>query len=168
MAELTNQYIAQKLGNHFGEAIISVSEPYGMLTLVVTPNKAKEMLLWLKNDAEIQAQFLTDLCGAEFPEITDQQFCVIYHLHSFIHNIRIRVKAFLPASNPSIASVADIFPAANWQERETYDFYGIQFEGHPNLTRILNADEMDYFPLRKEYPLEDGTRTDKEDKYFGR
>lgn len=168
MAELTNEYIAQKLGNYFADGIISVSEPYGMLTLVVHPAKAKELLIWLKNDTEIQAQFLTDLCGAEFPELQGQEFCVIYHLHSFVNNIRIRVKAFLPASNPTIASVVSIFPAANWQERETFDFYGIIFEGHPNLTRILNVDEMDYFPLRKEYPLEDGTRTDKEDKYFGR
>lgn len=168
MTELTNQYIEQKLSNQFGDAVISASEPYGMLTLVVHPLKAKEILLWLKNDTEIQAQFLTDLCGAEFPEFPAQRFCVIYHLHSFINNIRIRIKAFLPETNPSILSIADVFPAANWQERETYDFYGIQFEGHPNLVRILNADEMDYFPLRKEYPLEDGTRTDKEDRYFGR
>ena len=74
----------------------------------------------------------------------------------------------MPIVNPSIATVTDLFAAANWQERETFDFYGIIFEGHPNLTRIMNVDEMDYFPLRKEYPLEDGTRTDKEDKYFGR
>jgi NADH-quinone oxidoreductase subunit C len=65
-------------------------------------------------------------------------------------------------------SITALFEAANWMERETYDFYGIRFEGHPNLKRILNMDEMDYFPLQKQYPLEDGKREDKEDLYFGR
>jgi NADH-quinone oxidoreductase subunit C len=168
MTDLTNEYITEKINTEFANDILSVSEPYGLLTIVVNPDKAKDLLTWLKNNNEIKAQFLTDLCGAQFPDLMGKEFCVIYHVHSLINNIRIRIKAFIPASNPTIASITSIFPAANWQERETYDFYGINFEGHPNLTRILNADEMDYFPLRKEYPLEDGTRTDKEDKYFGR
>jgi NADH-quinone oxidoreductase subunit C len=168
MSELTNVYIAEKIRNQFGDAILSASEPYDMLTLVVNPSIAHGVINWLKNDAEIKIQFLTDVCGAQFPEIEGQEFCVIYHLHSLTNNIRIRIKLFIPASNPIIATVTDLFESANWQERETYDFYGIIFEGHPNLTRILNVDEMDYFPLRKEFPLEDGTRTDKEDKYFGR
>jgi NADH-quinone oxidoreductase subunit C len=168
MSELTNVYIAEKIRNQFGDAILSASEPSDMLTLVVNPSIAHGVINWLKNDAEIKIQFLTDVCGAQFPEIEGQEFCVIYHLHSLTNNIRIRIKSFIPASNPIIATVTDLFESANWQERETYDFYGIIFEGHPNLTRILNVDEMDYFPLRKEFPLEDGTRTDKEDKYFGR
>ena len=64
--------------------------------------------------------------------------------------------------------MTSLYASANWMERETYDFYGIIFDGHPDLRRILNMDEMEYFPLRKEYPLQDATRTDKEDKYFGR
>jgi NADH-quinone oxidoreductase subunit C len=168
MTELTNAYIAEKIRNQFGDAILSASEPFDMLTLVVNPSIAHNVINFLKNDSEIQVQFLTDVCGAQFPEIEGQEFCVIYHLHSLTNNIRIRVKAFIPASTPTIATVSDLFSSANWQERETYDFYGILFEGHPNLNRIMNVDEMDYFPLRKEYPLEDGTRTDKEDKYFGR
>jgi NADH-quinone oxidoreductase subunit C len=79
-----------------------------------------------------------------------------------------RVKVFVPIDNPKVPSLTKIFASADWQERETFDFYGIIFEGHPNLTRILNVDDMDYHPLRKEYPLEDQTRRDKEDLYFGR
>lgn len=166
--EINNTYILEKLHTQFGNEIISSEEPYGMLTITVKPNAAFTILSWFKNDKEIQATFLTDVCGAHFPDLPGQEFCVIYHIHSLVNNIRIRVKAFLSGNSPSIPSITNLFPAANWQERETYDFYGILFEGHPNLTRIMNVDEMDYFPLRKEYPLEDGTRTDKEDKYFGR
>jgi NADH-quinone oxidoreductase subunit C len=67
-----------------------------------------------------------------------------------------------------VKSITSFFSAANWMERETYDFYGIIFEDHPNLKRILNVEYMDYFPMRKEYPLEDPTREDKDDRYFGR
>jgi NADH-quinone oxidoreductase subunit C len=93
---------------------------------------------------------------------------VVYHLHNLERNTRLRIKTFLPAANPEIASICDIFPAANWMERETFDFFGITFSNHPNLIRILNVEYLDYFPLRKEYPLEDPTREDKENKFFGR
>ena len=89
-------------------------------------------------------------------------------MHSWKNAIRLRVKSYLPKSNPSIQTITDIYEGANWLERETFDFFGIQFEGHPNLTRILNMDEMDYHPMRKEYHLEDQTREDKDDRFFGR
>ena len=74
----------------------------------------------------------------------------------------------MPKSDLVVPTLTEVYPAANWMEREAYDFYGFHFAGHPNLKRILNMDEMNYHPMRKEYPLEDGTRHDKEDKYFGR
>jgi NADH-quinone oxidoreductase subunit C len=74
----------------------------------------------------------------------------------------------VPISNPIVPTLTTIYAAANWMEREAFDFYGILFEGHPKLKRILNADDMDYFPMRKEYPLEDATRQDKIDALFGR
>ena len=89
-------------------------------------------------------------------------------MHSLTNNVRLRLKCWIPEANPEIASATPLFAAANWMERETYDFFGIQFNGHPNLVRILNEDTMDYFPMRKEYHLEDATREDKDDRYFGR
>jgi NADH-quinone oxidoreductase subunit C len=89
-------------------------------------------------------------------------------LHNLLKNKRIRIKTFVTAGNPTIETITDLFASANWMERETYDFYGIIFRGHPNLKRILNVEYMDYYPLRKEYPLEDPTRDDKTDRFFGR
>jgi NADH-quinone oxidoreductase subunit C len=93
---------------------------------------------------------------------------VNYHVHSLIHNVRLRLRAFLPIEEPNIATITDIYVGADWLERETYDFFGVNFVGHPDLRRILNEDSMDYFPMRKEYHLEDATREDKDDRYFGR
>lgn len=109
---------------------------------------------------------LTDLTAAHFPD--SSQFCVIYHLHNLVRNFRLRLRVFLPESEPKIASACGVYSGANFMERETYDFFGIIFQGHPNLVRILNAETMEYFPLRKEYALEDNSREDKDDDMFGR
>jgi len=82
--------------------------------------------------------------------------------------VRLRLKIYLPVASPTVSTLTPVFAAANWMERETYDFYGVVFEGHPNLKRILNVDEMIIFPMRKEYPLEDQVRQDKNDSMFGR
>jgi len=89
-------------------------------------------------------------------------------MHNWIDNVRVRFKTFLDIKNPVVESATDLFRSANWQERETYDFYGIIFKNHPQLKRILNMDEMESFPLRKEFPMEDPGRTDKDDRFFGR
>ena len=89
-------------------------------------------------------------------------------LRNLFKNIRLRLRVFLPASHPEVDSMSAVFSSANWQERETYDFFGIIFTNHPNLVRILNMDEMEVFPLRKEFPLEDAGRVDKDDRFFGR
>jgi NADH-quinone oxidoreductase subunit C len=89
-------------------------------------------------------------------------------LHNLKENVRIRFKVFVPSAKPDVFSATALYESANFMERETYDFYGVNFLGHPNLIRILNVDEMDYFPMRKEFPLEDQTRIDKDDEMFGR
>jgi NADH-quinone oxidoreductase subunit C len=168
MSEITNEHLLSRLRAHFGEFIYNESTPFEMATIVLHKDKIVEVLTWLYNDPEFKFQFLTDVCGIHFPEIKGAELGVIYHIHSLTNNLRLRIKCFISIDNPSISTISNVFPAANWQERETYDFFGIIFEGHPDLRRILNVDEMDYFPMRKEFPLEDGTRTDKEDEYFGR
>ena len=168
MADINNGYLLQQLQGKFEADIISADEPYGMLTIEFNKNKIVELLSYLYNHNQLQMQFLTDVCGIHFPDSAGKELGVIYHLHSLQNNLRLRIKCFMPNDAPEIDTVTSVFASANWQERETFDFYGIHFTGHPDLRRILNVDEMDYFPLRKEYPLEDQTRTDKDDTYFGR
>ena len=163
---LTKKIVEDKLRQEFGENILNVYEPYGMLTIEVSNDKIGEIIKYLKEDEELEFTFLTDLCGMHY-ESTDQ-LGVVYLMHQLPQNIQIRLKTFMPKSNPETQSLTHLFSAANWLERETYDFFGIIFKGHPDLRRIMNVDEMDYFPLRKEYPLEDLTRTDKDDSMFGR
>ncbi len=166
--EITNGYILKELQDKFGEDIYNTTEPYGMITIEFNKEKIVELLSYLYHHTQLQMQFLTDVCGIHYPDNAGKELGVVYHVHSLQNNIRLRIKCFMPNDAPNIPTVSDLFSSANWQERETFDFYGINFTGHPNLKRILNVDEMDYFPLRKEYPLEDQTRTDKDDTYFGR
>lgn len=167
MSELTNAIVLEKLVAKFGAGILSHDEPYGMLTIVAEKNINVKMLKFLFDDEQLKFQFMTDLCGIHYPDQA-LELGVIYHLHSLENNVRIRLKFFVSKENPTIATATSVYATANWQERETFDFFGIIFEGHPDLRRILNVDEMEAFPLRKEFPLEDPNRTDKKDYFFGR
>lgn len=161
-----DQLVVSKLSNRFSNAIESHEALSDMLCITVKKESIQSILLFLRDDQELQYNFLTTLCGMHYPQ--NEQLGVVYHLQSFVNNHRIRIKTVTELSNPKIPTITNIWPAANWMERETYDFYGIQFDGHPNLKRILNMDEMIDFPLRKEFPLEDQTREDKDDSMFGR
>lgn len=161
--------IQQKLESTFGEQVKNFRTEYDLFVFEVDVNSSFEVIKFLKENPSLNFNFLTDVCGIHYPENKiDEQFCVVYHLHNWFENKRIRVKIFLNGEKPKIDSIASLYLSADWQERETYDFYGIHFEGHPNLCRILNMDEMISFPLRKEFPMEDGGRTDKDDRFFGR
>jgi NADH-quinone oxidoreductase subunit C len=165
---MDNGFIANQLKEKFGDGILDISEPYGLLTAIVNKNLILDVASWLSEKDGLQFGFLTDITAVHYPEQKGEEFCVVYHLHNLQKNIRIRLKAFVSAEKPELFSMTSIFKSANWMERETFDFYGIRFIGHPNLKRILNMDEMDYFPMQKQYPLEDQQREDKEDKFFGR
>ena len=163
--ELLNK-ITEKLNEQIHGAVEKTEIAYDFPVFYINKDKIHEVLAFLKNDSEFNFHFLTDLCGIQSAD--EKHLGVIYHLHNMPKNFRVRVKTFFPMAHPEIPTATDIWPAANWMERETYDFYGVRFKGHPNLKRILNVDEMDIFPLRKEYPLEDQSREDKSDKMFGR
>ena len=165
---LTNTIIQQRLTEKFGELLINWEEPYGMLTFTAPKELNLKVLQFLFDDAELKFTFLTDLQAVHYPDQTGAELAVVYHLHNWTDNIRIRFKVFTDILQPDVFSATALFQSANFMERETYDFFGVNFVGHPNLIRILNVDEMDYFPMRKEFPLEDQTRIDKDDEMFGR
>ncbi len=165
---LTNEIIKQKLTDKFGNEITDWEEPYGMLTFTSQKDLNLKVLQFLYDSDDLKFRFLTDLCAVHFPERKGEELAVVYHLHNLVDNIRIRYKIYTDISKPDVFSVTALYAAANWMERETYDFYGVNFVGHPNLKRILNVDDMEYFPMRKEFPLEDQTRLDKDDEMFGR
>lgn len=165
---LTNDIIKTKLIEKFGEQVSNFEEPYGMLSFEAPKDFNLKVMQFLFDDAELRFQFLTDLCAVHYPDQKGRELAVVYHLHNLVDNTRIRFKVFTDIQTPDIFTATQLYSSANWMERETYDFYGVHFVGHPNLIRILNVEEMDYFPMRKEFPLEDQTRIDKDDAMFGR
>jgi NADH-quinone oxidoreductase subunit C len=167
MGKITNEELLAKISAKFGEQIIVLGEPYGLLTLETSRDIIIELLSFLKNDAVLQFIYLTDITAIHYPEL-EKPIGIIYHLHSLVNNVRIRIKVFLPADDYHIPTATTIWEGANWMERETYDFFGVIFDGHPDLRRILNVDDMTAFPMRKEFPLEDPNRVDKKDYFFGR
>ena len=165
---LTNEIIKTKLAEKFGEQLTEWEEPYGMLTFTAPKDMNLKVMQFLFGDETLKFRFLTDLTAVHYPERKGEEIAVVYHLHNLADNVRLRFKVFANVGQPDVFTATKIFESANWMERETYDFFGVNFIGHPNLKRILNVDEMDYFPMRKEFPLEDQTRIDKDDEMFGR
>src|SRR4051812_5303258 len=166
MSQITLDKVNERLQTQFPGIQLEKELLYDFPVFTVDSAKAHEILTFLKEDPEMGFHFLTDLTGMQTAD--EKQLGVIYHLHNMPANTRVRLKTFVDMTRPDVPTATDLWPAANWMERETYDFYGVRFTGHPDLRRILNVDEMDIFPLRKEYPLEDQTREDKEDWNFGR
>jgi len=166
MIEENLNKIKEKLNSHLPGAVLVAEVLYDFPVFTIDTARIHDVLKFLKEDAELNFHFLTDLTGMQTAD--EKQLGVIYHLHNMPANIRVRIKTFFDINKPEIPTATDLWPGANWMERETYDFFGVRFKGHPNLKRILNVDEMDIFPMRKEYPLEDQAREDKDDKMFGR
>jgi NADH-quinone oxidoreductase subunit C len=165
--ELLNT-VSEKLKSALGDVVLHAEMAYDFPVLEVKREKIHEVIQTLRDDKELGFGFLTTLCALHYPDNKGRELGMMYQLHNMVKNWRIRIKIFFPVNDPVVPTVSDLFASANWQERQEYDFYGVIFKGHPNLKRILNMDEMDYFPLRKEYAVEDGTRDDKRDDMFGR
>ena len=167
MAKITNEELLNSIKAKFEADVTSVTEPFGLLTLETSRETIIDLLTFLKTDPKLQFIYLTDITAIHYPE-QEKQIGIIYHLHSLVNNVRVRIKVFVADGDVKIPTATVLWDGANWMERETYDFFGVVFEGHPDLRRILNVDDMTVFPMRKEYPLEDPNRVDKRDYFFGR
>lgn len=164
---MTNEFVLEAINREFTDAVIASSEPFGFLTIEVKKEELKKIIHHLK-ESSLRFIFLTDICGIHYPEDKEKELGIVYHLHNLEDNIRIRIKSFFSRENAEVDTITDLYSGANWMERETFDFYGIKFKGHPDLRVIVNSEDLGYHPLLKEYALEDGTRTDKDDTMFGR
>lgn len=169
MTMLTNELVLERIGAAQPQALTSSETGYdGILNVETTRDQLVALLTFLRDDEELNYHFLTTLNAIHYPDNQGRELGVVYHLHNWPQNRRIRIKVWVSVDDEHVPSITSMWPSANWMERQEYDFFGILFDGHPDLRRILNVDDMDVFPLRKEYRLEDGTRTDKDDRFFGR
>jgi len=167
MGKITNEEVLNNITTQFADKVTVVGEPFGLLTLETTKDTITHLLAFLKDSPVLQFIYLTDITAIHYPE-QELSIGVVYHLHSLVNNVRVRVKVFIDGDNCHIPTATDLWNGANWMERETYDYFGVIFDGHPDLRRILNVDDMTAFPMRKEFPLEDPNRVDKKDYFFGR
>jgi NADH-quinone oxidoreductase subunit C len=142
----------EKLREKFQASILEVKTFRGEITVTVMKRDIYEICKFLHSDPDLQYHFLTDLCGVDFFPQTPR-FEVVYLLYSFKINHRLRVKIRVEEGE-SVLSVESIWKAANWLEREAYDLFGISFENHPDLRRILLWDGYEGHPLRKDFPVE--------------
>ena len=145
------QALSDRVASALGDAVLSSSTTYGELTVVVPGERIVEVVTRLRDDPGCLFACFVDICGADYPA-RERRFDVVYHLLSPKLNQRVRLKVETDEETP-IPSIIDVFPGANWFERETYDLYGILFTGHPDLRRILTDYGFDGHPLRKDFPL---------------
>ncbi len=149
---ITADSAVNRLKEKFPSSIGEITTFRGEVTVLVVKKDIHEICQFLHSDPDLQYQFLTDLCGLDFFPQTPR-FEVVYLLYSMKNNQRLRIKAKV-AEGEAISSVESIWRAANWLEREVYDLFGIPFENHPDLRRILLWDDYEGHPLRKDYPVE--------------
>ena len=142
-----------RLRERFPAAVVATHGYRGDLTVQIAPAAIVEVGTFLRDDPAFAFDFLMDVTAVDYIGSVPR-FEVVYHLYSLRRNHRLRVKTRVPEEDPRIASVTAVWPGANWLERETYDMYGVRFEGHPDLRRIYLYEEFQGHPLRKDYPKE--------------
>ena len=150
MSEMLKSLSAHITGR-LGPAVVASAISYGELTIEADAAEIVTVIRFLRDDAECRFVCFIDICGADYPE-REKRFDVVYHLLSPYKNHRIRVKVKADDVTP-VPSVIDVFPAADWFEREAFDLYGVLFSGHPDLRRILTDYGFSGHPLRKDFPL---------------
>ncbi len=150
MSEMLKNLSAHITGK-LGSSVLSSEIAFGELTIWAEPARIGNVLRFLRDDPDCRFVCFIDICGADYPE-REKRFDVVYHLLSPYKNSRIRVKLKTDEATP-VPTVIDVFPAADWFERETFDLYGVLFDGHPDLRRILTDYGFSGHPLRKDFPL---------------
>ncbi|GAB2697331.1 NADH-quinone oxidoreductase subunit C [Nocardia thraciensis] len=140
-------------GNAFAEAVERVVVFRGELTLHVRRDRLPAVARALRDEAALRFELCLGVSGVHYPDESGRELHAVYHLLSITHNRRVRVEVSVPDADPHIPSLYSVYPTTDWHERETYDFFGILFDGHPSLTRITMPDDWRGHPQRKDYPL---------------
>lgn len=135
------------------EAIERIIIQHGEITYYVRREHLRTVMQALRDEPALRFEYLSGVSGVHYPQESGRELHAVYHLASFTHNRRIRVEVTCPDDDPHIPSVVAVYPNADWHERETWDFFGIIFDGHPHLTRIQMPDDWPGHPQRKDYPL---------------
>jgi NADH-quinone oxidoreductase subunit C len=146
---VTPSELAEALGSRFGDVLVARGE----VTVVAPPSGLLDTLAALRDDEALSFDTLSDVAATDWPG-TEPRFRVAYHLYSGTHRHRLRVSCGVPGDDPRIPSVVGLFPTADWLEREVFDFFGVIFDGHPDLRRIELPESWTTFPLRKDHALE--------------
>ncbi len=158
----TNEVIKARATQLLGDAIIDTKEYRGELTFQVDAQRVHDVCVGFRDNPSLRYEQLTDLCGVDYSTYAgsapgccgpDMRFAVVYHLISVSQNHRVRLKACIAGDDPVIDSVVDVWSVADWYEREAFDLFGIVFEGHPDLRRILSDYGFIGYPFRKDFPL---------------
>lgn len=137
----------------FAEAVEKVVVDRGELTLHIVPERIGDVCRTLRDDEGLRFELCSSVSGVDYLGTDERRLHVVYHLTSLTYRRRIRLESAVPVEDPHLPSVTSVYPTADWQERETYDMFGVVFDGHPGLTRILMPDDWEGHPQRKDYPL---------------
>jgi NADH-quinone oxidoreductase subunit C len=152
-----NQALVESIRAVLGGRIAAISEALGEVTLVVNAGDALEVMTALRDNPDLRFEQLIDVCGVDYSTYSGYvgpRFAAVYHLLSLTHNRRMRVRVFCPVDDfPLVDSVIGVWPSANWFEREAFDLFGIVFDGHPDLRRILTDYGFIGHPFRKDFPI---------------
>ena len=146
------ELVPQKLNEQFNEIDFELSEYLDELTIKLPKEHIVKVCEFLKKDSDLEFLLCLDITAIDWAK-RKNRFTVVYHIYSFKNNFRLRLKADVDESNCAIDTVSSVWKGANWQERETYDMYGIKFNDHPDLRRMYMPEDFEHHPLRKDFPL---------------
>jgi NADH-quinone oxidoreductase subunit C len=150
----TNEQIEKAVRDRFGEAVVTAAQFRDEMTLSIRRDAIRDVCLFLRDAPQLRFNYLSHVTAVDYLNMGRlPRFDVVYHLLSLEYYHRVRLKVAVPENDLHVASVVEVWPTADWHERETFDMFGIVFDGHPNLTRILMPDEWQGHPLRKDFPV---------------
>ncbi len=149
---MNSQEIFESLKSRFGDSVLESKLDVLQPWIRIAPDKTKEICLFLRNETAMQFDFLSCLSGMDY---NNGSLGVVYHLTSMTHKHKIVLKTICPKENPHVQTVSEVWGTANWHEREAFDLFGIVFDGHPDLRRILLPDDWEGHPLRKDYQVQE-------------